>query len=151
MAAMPDRMLIVMADDDEDDRVLAGEAIKDAQMRARLSTVNDGAELLDYLKGRGAHAGGDGAPRPALVLLDLNMPRMNGHEALAAIKQDPELRAIPVVVFTTSTSHDDIARAYDEGVNTYITKPRDYPELVDTMRSFSRYWQDTASLPSAAA
>ncbi len=148
---MPDRMLIVLAEDDEDDRILAGEAIRDAELRARLRTVNDGAELLDYLRHRGLHADPQQAPRPALVLLDLNMPRMNGHEALREIKQDPALRAIPVVVFTTSTSEDDIARSYDQGGNSFITKPRDYPALVDTMKSFSRYWAHTVSLPAAAA
>src|SRR4051794_18536761 len=148
---MRDRMVIVMAEDDEDDQLLARAAIKDADLDAWLQTVADGAELLDYLKRRGAHSREGAAPRPGLVLLDLNMPRMGGHEALQAIKQDPELRAIPVVVFTTSTAEEDIARTYDAGGNTFITKPRNYPALVDTMRSFRRYWQDTASLPPAIA
>jgi CheY-like chemotaxis protein len=151
MPGVPDRMLILLADDDEDDRVLIEEALKDSQMRARLRTVEDGEELLDYLKRRGEYGEGEVPRRPELVLLDLNMPRVNGHEALERIKQDPELRSIPVIVFTTSTSEDDVERSYDAGCNTYITKPRSYPDLIDVMKTFSKYWSATATLPPPAA
>jgi two-component system response regulator len=132
---------IVLADDDEDDRKLARQALKDGEVTWTLHTVNDGIELLDYLRR---------SPRPDLVLLDLNMPRMDGHEALHAIKRDPELRAIPVVIFSTSTAEDDVLQAYDAGSNSYIAKPRTYPALVDTLRSFSQYWTGTAELPPTA-
>jgi CheY-like chemotaxis protein len=135
---------ILLAEDDEDDRVLTRAALNEAKHNAVLHTVDDGAELLDYLRRQGDHAD---AGRPHLILLDLNMPRMNGHEALAEIKRDPELRSIPVVVLTTSKDAEDISSSYQLGANSYISKPTGFLSFVDTMRSFARYWTDTVELP----
>jgi CheY-like chemotaxis protein len=134
---------IVLADDDEDDRLLVLEALREAEFQDDLRTVGDGVDLLDYLR----KADDRDAPRPGLILLDLNMPRMSGHEALTAIKQAPGLRSIPVVILTTSRYEEDITRSYDLGCNSYITKPKDFSELVDVMKGFSRYWLETVSLP----
>jgi CheY-like chemotaxis protein len=135
---------IVLADDDEDDQLLALEALREAEFHDDLRMVGDGADLLAYLR----RAGGGDAPKPGLILLDLNMPRVNGHEALTAIKRDPGLRSIPVVVLTTSRSEEDIASSYALGCSSYITKPQGFSELVDVMRGFARYWLDIVTLPS---
>jgi CheY-like chemotaxis protein len=139
---------ILLADDDEEDRLMTHDALRDARLKNELRTVNDGVELLDYLKRRGPYADQD-APRPGLILLDLNMPRMDGREALTAIKQDPELRSIPVVVLTTSKAEEDVARTYDLGVNSFISKPVTFLGLVEVMRTFSRYWLEIVDLPIA--
>ena len=141
---MPDRMTIILADDDEDDRLLALEALKETGLRANLLTVGDGVELLACLKKRAASS----ESSPVLVLLDLNMPRMGGHEALAAIKQDPALQSIPVVILTTSKTEEDIYRGYDLGANSFVTKPKSFGALVETMKHFSRYWSETVKLPT---
>jgi two-component system response regulator len=147
---MPDRgtVTILLADDDEDDRLLTRQALRDARLANDVQTVNDGVELLEYLKRRGRFAQ---APRPGLILLDLNMPRMDGREALEQIKQDPDLRSIPVVVLTTSKAEEDVVASYDLGVNSFITKPVTFPGLVDAMRVFSRYWVEIVDLPPAAS
>jgi CheY-like chemotaxis protein len=137
---------ILLAEDDEDDRVLTRAALHEAKHNAVLHTVGDGAELLEYLR----RCGDEDSPRPNLILLDLNMPRMDGHEALAKIKQDPDLRSIPVVVLTTSTAQEDIASSYDLGANSYISKPTGFLSFVDTMRGFARYWTETVELPPVA-
>jgi CheY-like chemotaxis protein len=142
---------ILLADDDEDDRILTRAALLEAKHNAELRTVEDGAELMDYLHRRGRHTDEQDAPVPNLILLDLNMPRMNGHEVLAKIKQDPKLRSIPVVVLTTSTAEEDISASYELGANSYISKPTGFLSFVDAMRNFSRYWTETVELPPAAA
>ena len=143
---MPDThaITILLADDDEDDRMMTRDALRDARLKNRLETVIDGVELLSYLRREGEYAD---APRPGLILLDLNMPRMDGREALAAIKQDPELRSIPVVVLTTSKAEEDVLRSYDLGVNSFITKPVTFLGLVEVMKIFSRYWLEIVDLP----
>jgi CheY-like chemotaxis protein len=138
---------ILIADDDEDDRLMLRDALREARLENDLRFVTDGAELMDYLHGRGPHAAPGAAPRPGLILLDLNMPRMDGREALAAIKQDPGLRSIPVVVLTTSKDEQDVARAYALGVNAFITKPVTYLGLVEVMKVNCRYWLEIADLP----
>ena len=138
-----------MADDDEDDRLLATDALDESGVNAQLHFVNDGVELFEYLDhvGRFALVGED-APRPDLILLDLNMPRRDGREALQLLKNNAEFRRIPVVVFTTSRSHDDISSAYDAGANSYMTKPMSFEGLVDTMRNLGKYWAETVHLPT---
>jgi CheY-like chemotaxis protein len=143
---MGGEITILLADDDEDDRALTREALETARVHNALRCVADGVELLDYLKRRGRYATED-APRPALILLDLNMPRMDGREALAAIKADPSLRSIPVIVLTTSKAEEDIARSYDLGSNSFITKPVTFLGLVEVMKVFSRYWLEIVDLP----
>jgi CheY-like chemotaxis protein len=147
-SAQPQPITIVLADDDADDRMLARDALAEARLANDLFFVNDGEELLDYLRHRGRYADRAAAPRPGLILLDLNMPRMDGREALAAIKADPELRRIPVVVLTTSKAEEDIYRTYDLGVNSFITKPVTFDGLVNVMRTLGTYWFEIVELPT---
>ena len=114
---------ILLADDDADDRMLARDALKESRLANELHEVVDGEDLLDYLRQRGRYAEPGLAPRPGLILLDLNMPRKDGREALAEIKRDPSLRCIPVVVLTTSQAEQDIFGTYDLGANSFISKP----------------------------
>ncbi len=141
-------MTILMAEDDPDDRVLTREAMESAHVANDLRFVNDGQYLMDYLRREGDYAGpGVDAPMPGIILLDLNMPRMDGREALAEIKADPELKKIPVVVLTTSKAEEDIVKTYDLGVNSFITKPVTFTGLVEVMQTWSRYWFEIVDLP----
>jgi CheY-like chemotaxis protein len=143
---------ILIADDDEDDRVLTRQALEDAHIANELRFVEDGEMLLDYLYQRGAYAGEMGlAPRPGLILLDLNMPKMDGREALQVIKGDPTLHDIPVVVLSTSSLSEDVARSYQLGVNSFITKPVTFTGLVEAMNVLGRYWLEIVELPPGAA
>jgi len=146
-----DAVCILMAEDDEDDALLAREALAESRVTNRLVVVSDGAELMDYLQHRGAYADRASAPRPGLILLDLNMPRMDGREALAAIKADPDLRRIPVVVLTTSDAEEDIIRTYDIGASGYITKPVTFEGLTRVMESLGNYWLQIVHLPPGMA
>jgi CheY-like chemotaxis protein len=139
---------ILLADDDEDDRLLTAGALKRARMLNDIRFVVDGEDLIHYLYGQGAYApGGRPAPRPGLILLDLNMPKVDGREALAKIKGDPELRRIPIVVLTTSKAEEDIVRAYDLGVNSFVSKPVTFEELATAMQTLAGYWFDLVELP----
>jgi CheY-like chemotaxis protein len=138
---------VLMADDDEDDRLLARDAFLECGIDAELRFVEDGEELLDYLNKRGIYAM-QAAPTPAFILLDLNMPRKDGREALAAIKEHPLLRRIPVVVLTTSRAEEDVKRSYDLGVSSFISKPSSFESLVDLVRTLSHYWLNTVRLPA---
>ena len=142
-------MTILMAEDDPDDRVLTREAMESAHVANDLRFVNDGQYLMDYLRREGDYADASeaDAPMPGVILLDLNMPRLDGREALAEIKSDPELRKIPVVVLTTSKAEEDIVKTYDLGVNSFITKPVTFTALVEVMRTWSRYWFEIVDLP----
>jgi CheY-like chemotaxis protein len=139
---------ILMADDDEDDRLMARDALHEGRLPNELRFVNDGEELLQYLRREGAYADPADSPRPGLVLLDLNMPKVDGREALAAIKSDPKLRSIPVVVLTTSKAEEDVLQTYDLGVNSFITKPVTYLGLVEVMKVFTDYWLNVVDLPA---
>lgn len=136
--------MILMADDDADDRILTKEALEESRVLNELRFVEDGEELMDYLKKRGKY---NDAPRPGLILLDLNMPRKDGREALKEIKADPELRRIPVVVMTTSKAEEDIFRSYDLGASSFITKPVTFDRLVELMKALGRYWVEFVELP----
>jgi len=136
-----------MADDDPDDCLLAGEAFRENRLANDLHFVADGVELMDYLHRRGEYADGADAPRPMLVLLDLNMPKKNGREALAEIKADPSLCTIPIVVLSTSSAEEDILRTYQLGVNSFITKPVTFEGLVEVVKSLDHYWFDLVQLP----
>jgi len=138
---------ILLADDDADDRMMAGDALEESRLANDLRFVEDGEELMDYLCRRGRYAAPEVAPRPGLILLDLNMPRKDGREALREIKADPELRKIPVVVLTTSKAEEDIYRTYDLGVNSFITKPVMFESLVEVMRTLGKYWFEIVELP----
>lgn len=136
--------MILMADDDADDRILTKEALEESRVLNELRFVEDGEGLMDYLKKRGKYTD---APRPGLILLDLNMPRKDGREALKEIKADPELRRIPVVVMTTSKAEEDIFRSYDLGASSFITKPVTFDRLVELMKALGRYWVEFVELP----
>ncbi len=142
-----DPITILIADDDEEDRVLTQEALAGARLANDLRFVGDGQELIDYLRHEGKYAGGDDAPRPGIILLDLNMPKLDGREALGVIKADPALKEIPVVVLTTSSAEADVVRSYELGVNSFIVKPVTFAGLVDVMRGFSTYWFEIVELP----
>ena len=133
-----------MADDDADDRMLAKEALEESRVLNELHFVEDGEELIEFLKRRGKYAD---APRPGLILLDLNMPRKDGREALKEIKADSGLRRIPVVVMTTSKAEEDIFRSYDLGASSFITKPVTFDRLVELMRTLGHYWVEFVELP----
>jgi len=139
---------ILLADDDEDDRELIRDALLDARLANEMRFVVDGQELMDYLRREGAYADpAVDAPRPGIILLDLNMPRKDGREALAEIKADDSLRQIPVVVLTTSKDEEDVVRSYDLGVNSFITKPVTFDGLVEALRTWQRYWFELVELP----
>ena len=143
----PRPITILMADDDADDRLLTQDALKESRLNNELVCVEDGEELLDYLKHRGKYANAATAPRPGIILLDLNMPRKDGREALKDIKADPALRDIPIVVFTTSKAEEDIYRTYQLGVNSFITKPVTFDGLIEVMRTLGTYWFEIVELP----
>jgi CheY-like chemotaxis protein len=145
-----DRKLItiVIADDDPDDRMLAIRALRQSHLGNAIYTVADGEELMDYLLRRGAYAPPVPAPRPGLILLDLNMPRKDGREVLREIKAHPELRRIPVVVLTTSEAEEDVLRSYDLGVNAFVTKPVTFTDLVRTLQTLGLFWFEIVKLPS---
>lgn len=138
---------ILIADDDPDDRLMAREALVQSHSPSHINFVEDGEELLDYLYKRGKFQLNQD-PLPDLILLDLNMPRKSGVEALQEIKSDNTLRHIPIVVLTTSKEEEDIYRTYDLGVNSFITKPITYESLVNTMRILGKYWFEVVQLPS---
>ena len=143
---VPDDGVILMADDDDDDVFVTRRAFHEAEIRNPFYRVSDGIELLDFLQQRGAYAAPAAAPRPGLILLDLNMPGMDGREALSRIKADPDLRRIPMVVFTTSQDQHDIVDSYDRGANSYITKPVGMAGMVRTARTIRSYWFDLVSV-----
>ena len=139
---------ILMADDDPDDRMLTKDALVENKLANDLHFVEDGEELLDYLYHRGKYNPGN-APKPGLILLDLNMPKLDGREALKVIKSDPQLKRIPIVVLTTSKAEEDILKTYDLGVNSFITKPVTFDDLVTVTREIGRYWFGIVLLPDA--
>ncbi|MBD2774487.1 response regulator [Iningainema tapete] len=138
---------ILMADDDEDDCMLAREALTESRLANKLHIVNDGEELMDYLYQRGRYAENRDAPRPSLILLDLNMPKKDGREALKEIKADPILRQIPVVILTTSKAEEDIDYTYNLGANSFIIKPVTFAGLVEVMKAIGKYWFEIVELP----
>ncbi|MFC5411594.1 response regulator [Larkinella bovis] len=135
---------ILIADDDADDRMLIQQAFRECNLKSDLHFVEDGEDLMDFLYQR---AGYTSATRPSLIILDLNMPRKNGIQALREIKANEQFRQIPVVVLTTSTAEEDILRTYDLGVSSYISKPFDFNTLLDITNTIKKYWIDTVSLP----
>lgn len=142
------KIVILMADDDTDDQLLAQEALRESRLANELRIVQDGEELMEYLHREGRYAQAQDAPRPGLILLDLNMPRKDGREALKEIKSDPVLRRIPVVVLTTSKQDADLIRSYDLGANSFITKPVTFDGLVEVMKGLGRYWFEIVDLPT---
>lgn len=140
-------IVILMADDDADDRLLAQDALAECRLANDLHFVENGEELMDYLHRRGRFQAPAPAPLPGLILLDLNMPRKDGREALREIKANPEFRRIPVVVLTTSKADTDIGRIYELGANSFISKPVTFDSLVNVMKILGNYWFEIVELP----
>ena len=138
---------ILMADDDPDDQMLTKDAFEVCRLSNDLRFVNDGEKLMDYLCRRGDFENPEESPRPGLILLDLNMPRKDGREALGEIKSDPDLRRIPIVVLTTSKAEEDILKSYDLGVNSFIVKPVSFEGLLEVVKALGKYWIQIVELP----
>ena len=149
MPDSPKPITILLADDDADDRMLTRDALAESRLANDLRFVEDGEQLMAYLYRQGRFVSPESSPRPGLILLDLNMPRKDGREALREIKGDPTLRSIPIVVLTTSKAEEDIYRTYDLGVNSFITKPVTFDGLVNVMRTLGSYWFEIVELPPA--
>lgn len=138
---------ILIADDDPEDRMLVEDAFVESRLANDLRFVEDGEQLMDYLYRRGRYSDPVSSPRPGVILLDLNMPKKDGREALKEIKSDPRLRQIPVVVLTTSRTEEDIFRAYELGVNSFITKPVTFGAMVELVKTLGKYWFEIVELP----
>lgn len=138
---------ILVADDDPDDRLLLEDALTETNLARSLYFVEDGEELMDYLLVDKKYNEPSSCPRPDLILLDLNMPRKDGREALKEIKVNPQLRSIPIIILTTSKAEEDIFRTYELGVNSFISKPVSYEELVELVKKLEMYWFETVKLP----
>ena len=138
---------ILMADDDPDDREMTREAFHEARLANDLRFVSDGAEMMDYLQRRGKYADPASSPYPGIILLDLNMPRKDGREALRELKLDPRLRSIRVIILTTSRAEEDIVRTYNLSAASYITKPVTFEALVEVIRMLGKYWLEIVELP----
>ncbi|MCE9561807.1 MAG: response regulator [Planctomycetes bacterium] len=136
-----------MADDDPDDRQLTREAFEENHLANDLRFVEDGEELLDYLNHRGKYADPANAPWPSILLLDLNMPRKDGREALQELKKNSKFRGIRVVIMTTSKAEEDVVRSYDLSAASYITKPVTFERLVEVVRAIGKYWLEIVELP----
>jgi CheY-like chemotaxis protein len=143
-------IVILLADDDAEDCMLARDALAESRLLNDLRVVSDGEELLDYLHRQGQYTEAESSPRPGMIILDLNMPRLDGREALGRIKSDAALRQIPVVVLTTSKAEEDVFRSYDLGANSYITKPVTFDGLVQVVKSMTQYWFGIVALPDSA-
>lgn len=140
-------IVILLAEDDPDDRLLTTRALERSRLANEVHWVADGEELMDYLYRRGPYAEPGQAPRPGLILLDLNMPRKDGREALQEIKSDASLRRIPVVVLTTSEAERDVMQSYDLGVNAFVTKPVTFDQLADAVQVLGNFWFEIVKLP----
>ena len=144
-------ILILIADDDADDRMLIGDALEEARLNNPVQFVEDGVELMEFLKHEGKYAHLDDDDLPGIILLDLNMPRKDGRTALKEIREDERLRRIPIVVLTTSKSEEDILRTYNLGVNSFITKPVTFDKLVELAQIIGKYWIEIVALPAEHA
>ena len=138
---------ILLVEDSPSDTELTLEALKDFKVRNHVSVVEDGVQAMDFLHRRGPYAG---APRPDLIMLDLNLPRRDGREVLADIKSDEHLKCIPIVVLTTSRADQDILRAYQLNANCYINKPVDFNQFLEVIRSIESFWLYVVTLPPAS-
>ncbi len=135
---------ILLVEDNPGDVRLAREALKESKIRNTLYVVEDGVEAMDFLRRRGRHPG---APRPDLILLDLNLPRKSGREVLAEVKADEDLKRVPVVILTVSKAEEDIVKCYDHHANCYITKPLDFNQFMNVTKSIEEFWLTIVKLP----
>jgi CheY-like chemotaxis protein len=147
MKKQSEPITILMAEDDADDRHMTQEAFEESRVANDLRFVENGVELMDYLKRRGKYRDAEQSPRPGLILLDLNMPKKDGRESLKEIKSDPAMQHIPVVILTTSKEEEDIHRSYQLHANSYITKPVTFEALVQVVKSIGQYWLGIVELP----
>lgn len=147
MNAVKKSIIVLIVEDDEDDFLLVTKAIQEARLTGGVYRVKDGEELMDYLLAQGLYLDREKYPLPALILLDLNLPKKDGREALKEIKSHPELQKIPVIVLTTSKSEEDVIKSYDLGVNSFIRKPVTFQGLVDIIKTLKHYWLDIVTLP----
>lgn len=147
MEAKREPITILLVDDDRDDRLLARRALSKGRLANDIYEVEDGEELMDYLRRKGAYSAPETSPAPGLILLDLNMPRKDGREALREIKSDPALRRIPVVVLTTSEAERDVVESYDLGVNAFVSKPVTFEELSHAVQVLGNFWFEIVKLP----
>lgn len=147
MKQTPKPVTILIADDDSDDRMMIKDAFQENRLANDLRFVEDGEELMDYLLRKGKFKSIESSPAPGLILLDLNMPKKDGREALKEIKSNPELKGIPVVVLTTSKAQEDIYKTYNLGVNSFITKPVTFVALVEVTKDLGKYWFELVELP----
>lgn len=147
MSPLKRSIVILIADDDAEDRMLVKDALEECNLTNKMHFVENGEELLDYLHNRGKYTDKAAHPTPGIILLDLNMPKKDGREALKEIKADEKLRIIPIVVLTTSKAEEDILRTYNLGVSSFVTKPVTFAALVDTMATLSKYWFEIVELP----
>ncbi|MGF7217557.1 CheY-like chemotaxis protein [Spirosoma lacussanchae] len=139
-------MTILIADDDHDDRLFMEQALRQNGFSQTIQFVEDGEELMEYLRHEGRFLD-QNVPWPNLLILDLNMPRKNGFQALEEIKDDPKLRRLPVIVMTTSSADEDVVKTYNLGVNSFVTKPFNFSRLVEMVGALKTYWMDTVKLP----
>ena len=147
MKNMRNLFTILIAEDDPDDRLIIKDALEEAGVHNVVHYVEDGQELMDYLYLRGKYSAPNNVSHPGIILLDLNMPKKNGQDALKEIKSDPKLKRIPVVVMTTSKRVEDVGIMYDLGANSYINKPTDFARFVMIVKTLSRYWFEIVELP----
>lgn len=147
MANLRKPIIILMADDDSEDCMLAQEALAHVNIEHEVHAVPDGAALMDYLHRRGPYEAFKDRPLPGLILLDLNMPRMSGFDALQKIKSDPLLRRIPTVILTSSEMEKDVQHSYDLGANSFVTKSVTFNSLVDVVEEIGKYWLEVVQLP----
>jgi CheY-like chemotaxis protein len=145
MSDIHELVQILLVEDNPGDVRLTREALKEAKFRNKVQVVGDGVEALAYLRQQGEYSG---AIRPHLIMLDLNLPRMDGREVLAAIKKDADLRRIPVVVLSSSEAETDIARAYELHANAYVTKPVDIEHFLQVVKAIEEFWVEIVKLPS---
>ena len=141
---------VLLAEDDADDRLTVREAFVEARLLNDMRYVVDGQDLMDYLLHEGKYTAPGAAPRPGIILLDFNMPKMDGREALREIKAHPDLRRIPVVVLTTSKAEEDVFRSYDLGASSFITKPVTFSSMVETIKVLGEYWFEIVELPKSS-
>jgi two-component system response regulator len=141
------KVVLVMVDDDEDDCFLVEAALREACFNCTFRCVNDGLEMIDYLSRNGHYQDSEAAPMPDIILLDLNMPRMNGRQVLKQLKADSRFRAIPVIILTTSSDEEDVRACYELGANSYITKGASFDGILSIIKSIHEYWLEIATLP----
>lgn len=139
---------ILIADDDAEDTMLIKDALKESRLKNGVQSVEDGEQLMQYLRNEGKYSDKNKYPTPGIILLDLNMPKKDGREALKEIKSDKYLRTIPIVILTTSKAEEDILKTYNLGVNSFITKPVKFSMMVDVMKTLNKYWFEIVELPT---